>query len=256
MRQNRRLRQASPTHQNKRAPALAAIEVERRPALATLVADRIRDAIIRGELALGEAISEERLATMLGVSRTPVREALSLLQLQGLVDVRPQRGSFVFQPSKADIEELCQFRAMVETGALKLAYDHDRDATLKALQIAQDALCEAEAAEDWAAAARADAEFHGAIFRHCGNPVFLQAYDLVAGRISAARFFTRQSKESQRRTQGEHRAIIKAFARGDVAGAVSALAEHIAAMPNRYAEVQNATGAAGALNEPEARRGR
>lgn len=224
--------------QDKRASALTAIEFERRPALATVVADRIRDAIVFGELALGEAISEERLAAKFGVSRTPVREALSLLQLQGLVDVRPQRGSFVFQPSEADIAALCQFRAMVETGALKLAFANDRVGMLAALQAAEDAMLQAEAANDWVAAARADADFHAAILRHCGNLVFAQAYDLIAGRIGAARFFARKSSRSKRGTGAEHRAIIKAFARGDVDGAMSALTDHIAAMPKRFADAQ------------------
>lgn len=225
-----------------RAPALTTIAVERRPALATIVADRIRDAIVFGELALGEAISEERLATMFGVSRTPVREALSLLQLQGLIDVRPQRGSFVFQPSKADIEELCQFRVMVETGALRLAHERDRDATLKEMRAAQDALVVAEEAKNWVAAAHADADFHSALFRHCGNHVFVQAYDLIAGRIGAARFFARRSDVSRRRTSPEHRSIIRSLARGEVEAAVRTLQEHIDAMPNRFAEAQRAAG--------------
>ncbi|MBR0754723.1 GntR family transcriptional regulator [Bradyrhizobium jicamae] len=223
-----------------RTPTLTAIAVEKRPALATIVADRIRDAIVFGELGLGEAVSEERLASMLGVSRTPVREALTLLQLQGLIDVRPQRGSFVFQPSKADIAELCQFRVLVETGALRLAFASDRAVTLKELQMAQDALAAAEDVGDWVSAARADADFHGALFRHCGNRVFVQAYDLIAGRIGAARFFARQSEVSKRRTGAEHRLIIKHFARGDVDGAADVLTGHIDAMSERYAGAQRA----------------
>lgn len=249
MGQTTRARRVLVAHEDSRVPSLTAIAVERPPALATLVAARIRDAIIFGELALGETISEERLASMFKVSRTPVREALSFLQLQGLVEVRPQRGSFVFQPSKADIVELCQFRAMVETGALKLAYRHDRDGTLKALQAAQEALSHAEAENDWVAAARADADFHGAMFQHCGNPVFAQAYDLIAGRIGAARFFARQSRASKHRTGAEHRTIIKAFAKGDMEGAVSALSEHIAAMPGRFAEAQKTMGAPSASRD-------
>lgn len=228
--------------------ALCVIASRRAPALAALVETRLRDAIMFGELGLGEAISEDRLATMLGVSRTPVREALTALQMQGLVAIQPQRGSYVFQPTKADIEELCEFRAMLETGALKLAFNNDQGGTLRALLAAQEALADAEASDDWVAAARADADFHGAMFQHCGNHVFVQAYDLISGRIGAARFFTRQSKVSKRRTGVEHRAIIKAFARGDVDGAITALTEHIAAMPNRFAEVQQVAATALAID--------
>ena len=221
-----------------RVSTLSAIAVERRPALATIVADRIRDAIVFGELGLGEAVSEERLAAMLGVSRTPVREALTLLQLQGLIDIRPQRGSFVFQPTQADIEELCQFRALVEVGALRMAYQNNRIAMLSDLQAAQDVLNAAESADDWVAAARADAEFHAAFFRHSGNRVLVQAYDLISGRIGAARFFTRRSELSKRRVGMEHRTIMKAISRGDVEAATAALTAHIIAMPGRFVEAQ------------------
>lgn len=218
-----------------RSSTLTAIEVERRPALATIVADRIKDAIIYGELGLGEAVSEERLATMLGVSRTPVREALTNLQLQGLIDIRPQRGSFVFQPTQQDIVELCQFRAMIETGALRLACGGDRSALAQELLAALDAEAAAEEKGDLAAAARADADFHATLFARCGNRVLVQAYALIAGRIGAARFFTRRSDLSRRRTGMEHRSIIRSIARGDVDAATRTLEDHIVAMPERFA---------------------
>src|SRR6185503_16160600 len=90
------------------AHPLGAIAARRAPALASLVEERLRDAIMYGALGLGEAISEDRLATMLGVSRTPVREALTALQLQGLVVIQPQRGSFVFEPTERDLAEICE----------------------------------------------------------------------------------------------------------------------------------------------------
>lgn len=229
-------RRAGTPREDARSPTLTTIAVERRPALATIVADRIRDAIIFGELGLGEAVSEERLASMLGVSRTPVREALTHLQLQGLIVIRPQRGSFVFQPTKEDVEELCEFRAMVETGALRLAYASDPDATIRRLEMAQDQLEAAEAAGDRLAAARADAAFHAVLLENSGNRVLVQAYDLIAGRIGAARFFTRRSDLSRRQISPEHRTMIEALSRGDIDAACTSLTAHIKAMPDRFAE--------------------
>ena len=236
------------------APALTVIAVERRPALSAIVADRIRKAIIYGELGLGESVSEERLASMLGVSRTPVREALTHLQMQGLIDIRPQRGSFVFAPTESDIKELCEFRTMVETGALRLACESNRVATLRDLQTAQEALLTAETTNNWVAAARADAQFHTALMKNCGNRVLLQAYDLIAGRIGAARFFTRQSELSRRRTGPEHRTIIRLFSKGDIDGARAALTDHIMAMPERFAGAQKAAVALEKRLEVEAAR--
>ena len=87
---------------------------------------RLREAIIDGEFALGAVISEEMIAQSFGVSRTPVREAMGQLQLQGLVVIRPQVGSFVFTPSADDIQALCAFRIIIEPKAAELAYQGGR----------------------------------------------------------------------------------------------------------------------------------
>ncbi len=217
-------------------PSLSAIAVERKPALAEVVAERIREAIVFGELALGEAVSEERLASLLHVSRTPIREALMSLQFQGLIDIRPQRGSFVFQPTQQDIEEMCDFRVMLETGALRLAIVHAPGETRRLMQEAETALEEAEARGDALGAAKADEAFHEALFATCGNRFLTQSYDLISGRVGAVRYFARGSETSRRSTGREHRAILKALARSDVAAASELLTAHILAMRGRFKE--------------------
>ena len=80
------------------------LEKVRRPqSLTTLVTDQIRDLIISDKLALGEQLSEQDLSEQLGVSRTPVREAFQRLEMERLVEIRPQRGTYVF---RCDITEL------------------------------------------------------------------------------------------------------------------------------------------------------
>src|SRR5258705_4188311 len=98
--------------------------------LAAQVTDRIRRAILDAEFGLGEPLSEDSLATALGVSRTPVREALNALQAQGLISIEPQRGSYVFSPSEQDVEELCAFRRLLEAEAMRLCLAGPKDATL------------------------------------------------------------------------------------------------------------------------------
>ena len=104
----------TPSNCAKRAPQGAArSRARRRPArsLTTQVTEVIRDAIIDGRFPLGEALSELKLAAAFKVSRTPVREALTALQSQGLIEIRPQSGSFVFMPSDEDVGELAEFGA-------------------------------------------------------------------------------------------------------------------------------------------------
>jgi DNA-binding GntR family transcriptional regulator len=213
------------------------IAVIRQPLLAVRVEEELREAIMYGGLKLGEAVSEDRLATMLGVSRTPVREALSALALQGLIEIKPQRGSFVFQPSIPDVAELCEYRAIVEGQAMRLAHRRAAEATRLALKAADDAQSRAEDAGDVVAAAKADAAFHITFISHCGNSLLEQAYKLVSGRIGAIRFTARGAVSSRAISSKDHRAIVRAFAKGDLDTAESVLNGHIMRMQPHFAEL-------------------
>jgi DNA-binding GntR family transcriptional regulator len=214
---------------------MRALVLKRQPLLAAQVADQLREAITYGTLRLGEAISEERIATLLGVSRTPVREALTALQMQGLVVIQPQRGSFVFQPDVEDIAELCEFRAIIEGQAMRLAHARHRVETHEALKKAE---AEQELAEK---AGRADAAFHNAFIAGCGNPLLEQAYLLVSGRIGAVRFFARNSRHSRVKSNSDHRDIIRAFGRGDLRKAEQVLTDHIMRMRPHFADALKET---------------
>ena len=189
------------------------------------------------ELRLGEAVSEDRLAAALGVSRTPVREALTALQLQGLVNIVPQRGSFVFLPSEEDVAELCEFRMMIESRAISLCHARRREDTLAQLRQAEEAMERAESSADFLASAHADAAFHEALFKNCGNQFLTEAYGLVSGRIGALRSNCLQPVAGVRSgSMREHREIIDAFAAGDLLQAEAVLASHIFKMRERYSE--------------------
>ena len=221
----------------RRGGGLEALVRQRPPPLATVVEERIREAIVFGDLGLGEPISEERIATSLGTSRTPVREALAALQLQGLVVIRPQRGSFVFSPTPSEVAELCDFRAMLEVEALRLAHARGRETTLHAMRNAEMVMEVAEDSGDYRAAAEADAAFHGAFFDNSGNRFLIRAYGLIAGRVGAMRHFARRhSATSKRETAGEHRALITAFADADPGTAEAILRAHVTAVNERYHE--------------------
>ena len=228
--------------------ALRAIAVERRPALASIVADRIRDAIISGELALGEAVSEEKLATRLGVSRTPVREALTSLQLQGLISIQPQRGSFVFQPSEKDLVEICDYRALLEKHAMRLAMTHHPRETIERLIAADKAMHAAERSGNDSAASNADGAYHEALVHYSDSALLQQAYTLVSGRLGAIRHFARRSSGTRSYSNAQHRQIIVALQAGDITTAEQVLDLHINNMRAHYAEAKKA--AADAISDP------
>lgn len=197
------------------------------------VTDRIRRAILDGEIELGEALSEDKLATTLGVSRSPVRQALAMLEQQGLIDVRPQRGSFVFQPNAEDIGKICEFRRMVEVDALRLAMQHARKETLTAMKAAAERMQAALDDEDRLGVARAGDDFHEALLVNSDNPYLIDAYRLFSGKVAALRSH-RSIRPTHSVANSEHFAIIGMLENGDLQGALDALGAHVLRMAERF----------------------
>lgn len=212
-------------------------QTERNPSLGAQLAERIRAAIISAEFDLGEALSEDGLAAAFGVSRTPVREALRLLQTQGLVAVVPKSGTFVFNPSEADIAELCEFRSMLEVKAASLALQRAAPATLAELRPAVDSMIQAQAQGDMRLYGRADMAFHLAFFTHCGNRHLAEAYDMCLGRVSALRtHLAFASKGEPARSFADHQRIAAIFAGEDAADLPEILDQHILRTRQNYIE--------------------
>jgi len=219
--------------------------------LTAQVTERIRQAIIDGVHPLGEALSELKLADALGVSRTPVRDALMTLQMQGLIDIRPQAGSYVFMPSEQDVGELCEFRRVLELMALRLCIARRRTETLLELRLACDAMDRAKEADDRLAGARGDSAFHEAIARNSANEYLIGAYKLVSGRVAALRTHNLAGAANVReKSMSEHRAIVTALARDDVGRAEDILDEHISRMHIGFRALRRRE----ALDRPDGRR--
>ena len=203
----------------------------RSESLTAWATEQIRQAIVEGRLPLGGALSELKLAAALGVSRTPVREALNALQQQGLIDIQPQSGSFVFMPSEEAVGELCEFRRIAEVAALRLCFARRRGDTLRQLRSANDAMERATASGDGISISRADAAFHQALADHSANSHLMNAYRLISGRVGALLTYNLTANATARkRSMAEHRAIIAAFAKGDIDRAEAILDEHISRM--------------------------
>lgn len=202
--------------------------IEMPKSLTEIVAQRVRQAIIDGEFALGQMISEETLAESFGVSRTPVRDALTSLQASGLVDIRSKRGSFVFQPDEADVQAICDFRATLELHAARLSRAADRAATLAALQAALAVMVSANAADNELAYGHGDSAFHEALFSFCGNPYVVNAYSLVSGKIAALRTnMAKQFSNAREVSLQEHGAMIALIDAGDFEQLETLLQGHV-----------------------------
>lgn len=210
-----------------------AMDSRPRSSLGVRVTERLRRAIIDGEIKPGDALSEDKLATTLGVSRSPVKEALAALQQQGLIEIRPQRGSFVFIPTKEDTRSLCQFRKTIELEALTLSMERRRSETLAAMHSAAEDMRGACDAGDHLRSARADDHFHDASLEHCGNPYLVNAYELVSGKVAALRSH-RSTLPIRQQASSEHLLIVEMLEAGKIDQALEALKTHILMMAGRY----------------------
>ena len=102
-------------------------QITRPKSLFEMAAQYIRQAISKGQLKLGQRISENDLASSLGISKTPVREALAKLKMEGLVHVFPQKGTFVFTLTEKEVVDICELRYTLESTALAFAFDRNRE---------------------------------------------------------------------------------------------------------------------------------
>jgi DNA-binding GntR family transcriptional regulator len=194
--------------------------------LTAIVIDQIRDLIITGKLALGEQLSENTLAEQLGVSRTPVREAFLRLESEGLVEVRPQRGTFVFQYDATELREILELREVLEAGALRIGLGRDAAALAAALDVhvksGEEVLKLGPA--DYQAV---DTAFHETLVGAANNSELLDAYIRIASRVRAIRYRNTRTIEQITSSQDSHRAIVAAIVSGDHAEAESLLRHHV-----------------------------
>jgi DNA-binding GntR family transcriptional regulator len=204
-----------------------ALKLDRPKSLTDLAVERIRSAIVEGRLAFGEQLSEAVLAVKLGISKTPVREALLRLKLEGLVDIQPQRGSFVFRMAPEEVREICAFRELAECEALAVAMRADRDALLARLQGVLDEMAALGADATHERIKRFDTDFHEGILAGCGNQYLQAAYGLIAFKMQALRGRLPEHDEKVDGCVNTHHAIVRLIAAGRDAEAVEALRSHI-----------------------------
>ena len=202
--------------------------VEHPKSLMEVTAEKIRDAIVSGELPLGLKVSEQRLADTLGVSRSPVRDALAAMQSEGLVTISPKRGTFVFTPNLQIVDELCEHRAILETAAVRIGVRRNHANLIKQLDLASEAMKRALDANDPHGYTLGDNQFHNTIVLAAQNRSLAKSYKLTISPLKALRthLFTIMNENTDR-SMDEHDKITNAIHAKDADMAVSCLEQHI-----------------------------
>lgn len=209
-------------------------KLQRPKSLTDLAVERIRSTIIEGHFALGEQLSEITLASTLGISKTPVREALFQLKLEGLVDVHPQRGTFVFDLTEDEVIDLCAFRELIESAALAKAMSVSRERLALALDQILAATVTAEKSGDYKAIAALDSRFHEMIVASSGSCNLASAYRLVAYKIQALRSRLPAQDSEVEHCNDKHKLIVDEIRTGTVARAQKLLRDHIRSTQDAY----------------------
>lgn len=204
------------------------MKLEKPRSLTEIVVERLKEAIINGEIGLGENISEEKLAKGFGVSRSPVRDALSILQLQGFVTVKPKKGSFVFTPTIEDVVHICEHREILEMNAADLAVRKAKQKMINELEAVISDMDAAMSREDTVAYEQLDTYFHQLFFTHCGNPYLNDSFNLVSGRVAALRtHLTSPEKKLRELSFSEHKQFVELLLKEELGEFRKLLARHI-----------------------------
>lgn len=194
--------------------------VARLPTAAEAAHRRLRAMILDNQLPPGAQRLEAELALELGLSRTPVREAMLRLQADGLVTVTPRHGMRVAAVSPADMREIYDVLESLEPMAAELVARRGlKPAALAPLRRACDAMETALGREDRPAWARADEAFHRGLLDLCGNGRLASMVMQVWEQSHRARMFTLNLRPLPAASTAEHRAITEAIAAGDADGA-------------------------------------
>ena len=206
---------------------LVPIRLDNYKPLRELVFESLREAIIEGRLKPGERLMEMQLADEMGVSRTPVREAIRKLELEGFVVMIPRKGAYVSGISVKDIVEVFEVRAALEAMAAGLAAERITDIELEELERALVQITEVSDKDDFEAIVETDTNFHDLIYRACRNERLVQIITHLKEQIQRFRTTSLAQPGRLRDAQSEHRSIVEAISERNVEMAQSLAREHI-----------------------------
>lgn len=179
--------------------------------LREVVFNNLRDAILKGELKPGERLLENQLADKLGVSRTPVREALRMLEQENLVALVPRKGAQVLDLSAIDIKNVLEIRNALEVVGIKHACKNMPAEKLNELKEYNKLFEKAFDDKDYEAVAKADEKFHDIIFASANNDKLVQIIGNMRAQVYRYRMAYLKVFETRTAVMNHHRGIIEAI---------------------------------------------
>jgi DNA-binding GntR family transcriptional regulator len=195
--------------------------------IADVVYQKIKSRIVSGKLRLRQKITDVEFADEFKVSKTPIRDALLKLKGEGLIDIVPRSGTFVFKFSEEDLMALCEARLIFEEGALRKAF---RDNNIKLINELsqgvkeQQQLIPSEAVSKYL---RLDRLFHDIFFSLAGNVYLQQAHSLIFDRINVLRAYLTLTPDFITHSIASHAKMLEYIMADDIDSACQRLKKHI-----------------------------
>lgn len=195
--------------------------------LRDVVFNNLRQAILKGELKPGERLMEIALAERLGVSRTPIREAIRKLELEGLVTMIPRRGAQVANITKKDLNDVLEVRLGLENLAIEKVCSLRSEEDLARLKAASDKFLKTIEEGDLTKLAEADMAFHEIIYQASDNLRLNQVLSNLREQIYRYRIEYLKEEDTRNRLAKEHEEIYQAIRDRDVERAKALTNTHI-----------------------------
>ncbi len=195
--------------------------------LRDVVFNTLRNAILKGELEPGERLMEIKLAEKLGVSRTPIREAIRKLELEGLVVMTPRKSAEVARITEEDLTDVLEVRRVLEELAIDLSCQNITDDIIAELEDNLVRFKTAVKKNDITEIATMDVEFHETIYKSTGNKRLIQILNNLREQMYRYRLEYIKDKQTRDNLVIEHRGIIDALKNRDNINGKKAILNHI-----------------------------
>lgn len=196
--------------------------------LRDVVFNTLREAILKGDLKPGERLMELQLASKLGVSRTPIREAIRMLEQEGLAVTTPRKGAEVAKMTLKDMEDVLEIRDALDELAVRIACQKISDEQLKQLEDMKELFEKNTQTGNVKKIAEADVTFHDVIYEATGNPKLVTLLNNLREQVYRYRVEYIKDPKNYPTLIAEHEAILESLKNRDVKNAVEAMHVHVA----------------------------
>ena len=196
--------------------------------------DIIRNAIVNGEFFLGESLSEIRICKKYNLSKTPVREAFSVLKNEGLLNRIPRKGTFVFDITVNEIQHIAESRFLLEDYVIKKSILENPKILVNALSKVYEKMETAADRNDYRSFLNHDTEFHKTFFISCKNEYLINFYNVLSNKSQALKYYVVKTAIEGGEGLGSHKSILDDVKNNDLTSLSKNLSEHLTIWINKY----------------------